>query len=94
MVTSQYAPVKQAGNSSKVAFDFAFKILAKTDLVVSKISAAGVSSGALTVDSDYTVAFDPVAETGTVTYTVAPVTNGYSVIERTSNDQQQSSLPR
>lgn len=70
---------KQAGNSSTVAFDFAFKIFAKTDLVVYKVSAAGVYTLGV-VDVDYTVVFDTAAETGTVTYTVAPVTSGFAVI--------------
>lgn len=95
MVTSQYAgPTKQAGNGVIVAFNFAFKILAQTDLVVSKLDANGISSGTLILGTDYTVTFDPIAETGTVTYTTAPVSGGYSVIARSSNDQQQTSLPR
>lgn len=94
MVTSEYAPVQQAGNGVTVAFNFTFKILATTDLVVSKVDASGNSSGTLVLETDYTVAFDPIAETGTVTYTVAPVTGGYSLIERESNNQQQTSLPR
>lgn len=94
MVTSQYAPATQAGNGVTVAFNFAFKILATTDLVVSKRNAAGVSSGTLILGTDYTVTFDPIAETGTVTYTVAPVSGGFSNIARNSNNQQQTSLPR
>jgi len=70
---------KTAGNGVTTAFDFAFKIFAATDLTCFKISAAGVYTlGVLNVD--YTVAFNTDAETGTVTWTVAPVTNGFSVI--------------
>ena len=94
MVTSIYQPAKQSGNGIQLAFDFSFKILAKTDLVVSKLDANGITSGPLTLGTDYTVVFDPVAESGTVTYTVAPVAGGFSVITRVSNEQQQSSLPR
>lgn len=94
MLTSEYAPTQQAGNGVIVAFNFSIKILAASDLVVSKIDANGVSSGTLILGTDYTVTFDPIAETGTVTYTVAPVSGGYSLIERSSNDQQQTSLPR
>lgn len=94
MLTSEYAPVQQSGNGVTVAFNFNFKILASTDLVVSKIDAGGVPSGTLILGTDYTVTFDPIAESGTVTYTVAPVSGGYSLIKRSSNDQQQTSLPR
>lgn len=94
MVTSQYVAAKQAGNGVIVAFNFSFKILATTDLVVSKLNAAGISSGTLILGTDYTVTFDAVAETGTVTYTVAPVSGGFSVIARSSDTTQQTSLPR
>lgn len=94
MVTTDYQPSIQAGNGILVAFNFAFKILATTDLVVAKTDAAGNSSGTLILGTDYTVTFDPIAETGTVTYTVAPVSGGFSQISRDSNNQQQTSLPR
>lgn len=94
MLTTEYTPVQQLGNGVIVAFNFNFKILAATDLVVSKVNASGVSSGTLVLGSDYTVVFDPVAENGTVTYTVPPVNGGYSLIQRVSNDQQQTRLPR
>jgi hypothetical protein len=94
MLTTQYAPVKQAGNGVVQSFNFNFKILALTDLKVSKIDALGVPSGTLVYGVDYTATFDPVAETGTVVYTVAPVTNGYSLIERDSDNTQTSSLQR
>lgn len=93
-VNSIYAPVEQAGNSVTVAFDFSFKIFAATDLLVYKKDANGVQGAVLVLNTDYTVTFDPVAETGTVTYTVAPVTGGSSLIKRSSNDQQQTSLQR
>ena len=93
MVTSEYAPVQQAGNGVIVAFNFNFKILAASDLVVSKLDASGNPSGTLVLGTDYTVTFDPVAESGTVTYTVAPLNGGYSIIARSSNNQQQTSLP-
>ena len=89
-----YAPVEEAGNGIKVAFDFAFKILAKTDLVVRKKAADGTYGSALTVDVDYTVAFDSIAETGTVTYTVAPVNGGASNIQRSSDLTQATVYPR
>jgi hypothetical protein len=94
MVTSTYTPISQQGNGVIVAFNFSFKILAQTDLVVSKTDANGNSSGVLTLGTDYTVTFDPIAESGTVTYTVPPVNGGASIIARQSNSQQQTSWPR
>lgn len=70
---------REAGNSVKVAFDFAFKIFAAADLTCYKESAAGVFTLGV-LNTDYTVAFDSDAETGTVTWTVAPVTGAFSVI--------------
>ena len=94
MLTSQYASVKQSGNGVIVAFSFSFKILAATDLVVYKIDANGNQSTPLILGTDYTVVFDPIAENGTVTYTLAPVNGGYSLIQRVSDDTQQSRFPR
>ena len=94
MLNSEYAPIKQAGNGVQTAFSFSFKILAATDLVCQTVNANGVTSGVLTLGVDYTVVFDPIAESGTVTYVVPPVNGGYSLIGRDSNNQQQTSLPR
>ena len=94
MVISEYQPSKQAGNGVIRAFNFYFKILAATDLVVSTLDANGIASGTLVYGIDYTVTFDPIAESGTVTYTVAPVSGGFSVIARASDNQQETSLPR
>lgn len=77
--TSAVRISKQAGNSILLAFDFSFKIFAKTDLACYKVSAAGVYTLGV-VDVDYTVSFDIAASTGTVTWSVAPVTGGFSVI--------------
>lgn len=91
---ADYTPIEQSGNGVKVAFDFAFKILASTDLVVRKKAADGTYSDPLTLGVDYTVAFDTVAETGTVTFTVAPVTGGASNIQRSSDETQGTVYPR
>lgn len=93
-VTTIYAPVKQAGNGVNLAFSGSFKILAQTDLVVQKIDASGNLSAALVLGVDYTVVFDAIAETWTVTYAVAPVLNGYSVVTRVSNQTQGTVYPR
>lgn len=70
---------KQAGNGVTTAFSGSWKIFAKTDLTCYKVSAAGVYTLGV-IDVDYTVVFDTAAETWTVTWTVAPVTGGYSVV--------------
>lgn len=93
-VETIYAPSTQAGNGVKVAFDFAFKITASTDLVVTKFTAAGVEGAALTLGTDYTVEFDAAAETGTVTFTVAPVNGGSAKIVRRSDKTQATVYPR
>lgn len=92
-VTATTNVVSEAGNGVKVAFDFAFKIFAQTELLVYKATAAGVYTlQALT--TDYTVSFNTAAETGTVTFLVAPVNAGKSVIMRATASTQGSSLPR
>lgn len=94
MLTSTITQVKQSGNGVTLAFDFAFKIQAASDLAVYKIDAAGAQSALLVDGVDYTVSFDPIAETGTVTYVVAPVSSGYSLIKRATPITQETSLPR
>ena len=69
----------QAGNDVLLTHDFSFKIFAKGDISCYKVSAAGVYTLGV-VDVDYTVAFNTDQETGTVTWVVAPVTGGYSII--------------
>lgn len=69
----------QAGNGSETEFDFQFKIFSKTDLKCWKESAAGVRTLGV-VDVDYTVAFNAANEEGTVTWMVAPVSGGKSII--------------
>lgn len=87
--------IEEAGNGIKVAFDFAFKITASTDLIVRKKSAAGVYTAPLVLNTDYTVSFDSEDETGTVTYIVAPVgSGGGSFIARLTALTQGSTLPR
>lgn len=92
-VTNEAVLVAEAGNGVKVAFDFAFKIFAQTDLLVYKATAAGVYT-LQTLTTHYTVSFDTAAETGTVTFVTAPVNGGKSVIIRSSAQTQGSTLPR
>jgi hypothetical protein len=94
MLTSQYAPSKQAGNGITTAFSGSWKIIQASDLAVYKIDASGNQGALLILGTDYTVSFDTVQETWTVTYTVAPVSGGYSLVERVSNNTQETSLPR
>lgn len=93
-VNTKYAPIQQAGNGVTVTFSFAFKIFAATDLAVYAINALGVQGPLLTYNVDYTVVFDPEAETGSVTYIVAPVNNGASLIKRNSDNTQGTRWPR
>lgn len=94
MLTSEYAPITQAGNGVTTTFNFSFKILAATDLAVTKKDASGNNSGTLVLGTDYTVTFDPIAETGSVTFTVAVASGGSCTIARASDNTQQSSLSR
>ena len=92
-VTDNARIVSEAGNGTKTAFDFSFKIFAAADLICYKVSAAGVYTlGVIT--TDYTVSFDSDAETGVVTWTVAPVSSGKSVIIGSVTQDQDSELPR
>lgn len=70
----------EAGNDVETEFDFQWKIFSKTDLKCWKQSAAGVRTLGV-VDVDYTVSFSAANESGTVTWTVAPVSGGYSIIQ-------------
>ena len=94
MLTTTATQTKQAGNGATVAFNFAFRIVAQTDLVVTKFDAGGNQSAALILGTDYTVVFDAVAQTGTVTFTVAPVNGGAALIQRVSDNTQATSYPR
>lgn len=93
-VNTIYQPLKLAGNGIATAFQFTWKILQQTDLVVSKLDASGNPSGTLVLNVDYTVQFDTNAENGTVTFAVAPVTGGYANISRNSNQTQGTRYPR
>jgi hypothetical protein len=70
----------QAGDGVEVDHDFQFKIFSKTDLKCWKESAAGVKTLGV-VDVDYTVAFSAANEGGTVTWAVAPVASGRSIVD-------------
>ncbi len=92
-VTDNSRIVSEAGNDTKTAFDFAFKIFAAADLICYKVSAAGVYTlGVIT--TDYTVSFDSDAETGVVTWVVAPVSGGKSVIIGSAVQDQDTEFPR
>lgn len=92
-VTSTTNLIAANGNGSQTAFNFSFKIFAQTELLVYKATAAGVYT-LQTLTTDYTVSFDTAAETGTVTYVVAPVSGGKSVIIRNTARTQASTLQR
>jgi hypothetical protein len=104
-VTNTNTLTAEVGNGIKVAFDFAFKIFAETDLLIYKETAAGVYT-LQTIVADWGadpdplpaantcfVDFDTASETGTVTYSEAPATGLKSVIARATGKSQGSNLP-
>lgn len=84
--------VETASNGSNTAFSFSFKIFASTDLLV-YTKPTGGSYTLKTLNSDYTVAFDSDAETGTVTFGSAPAT-GTVKIKRSLGLTQATVFPR
>ena len=68
-VTSSYT--RAPGNGVATVYNFAFKIFAASDLVVTDIVDA---TGVPTTRSDYTVAISATTEGGTVTFATAPLT--------------------
>lgn len=94
MLTTTITQVQLAGNGVKLAFDFSIKLQAASDLKVYKIDAAGAQSALLVNGTDYTITFDSTAQTGTVTFATAPVSGGYALFQRVSDNTQQSVYPR
>lgn len=92
-VTSDYIPVREAGNGSKQAFDFPFKIFNATDLVVSKLVRATDAETAMTLNVDYTVTINTDTDGGTVTYMVAPTALEDSFIRREVPITQEADIP-
>jgi Phage T7 tail fibre protein len=93
MLTTTGTYIQQVGNGVTTAFNFSFKILAATDLQVN-LTINGLTGSNLVNGVDYTVVFDSIAETGTVTFTVAPVSGALVNIQRVSDNTQQSGFPR
>lgn len=93
MLTTTGTYIQQTGNGVTVAFNFSFKILAATDLIITQ-TAAGITGSPMVNGVDYTVTFDSIAQTGTVTFTVAPGNGVLVNITRKSDNTQQSAFPR
>lgn len=94
-LTTQYAPITQAGNGVATVFAFSFKIINLSDLVVTKTDASGnVTQGVLNVD--YTIQFNlnTQAQSGTVTFIVPPVNGGSCTISRQSSTLQSTVYKR
>lgn len=91
--------IREEGNGSKTAFDFSFRIFAKTELLVYKVvRATDVQGDALVLDTDYTVAINGVDNSlttvgGTVTFTEAPTSLQDSLIISNYNFDQESDYP-
>lgn len=82
-------------NGVLTAFAFSFKIISSSDLRVYEETAA--SSGVFTLKTlttHYTVSFDAAAETGTVTFLVAPTNGKRVVITRVTPTTQGTNLDR
>lgn len=93
-VASTNPVASELANGVKTAFDFTFKIFEATDLVVEVETAAGSNVYLTqTYSAAYTVVFDKDAETGTVTFLVAPTTGKKVVITRYTPQTQGSTLP-
>jgi hypothetical protein len=94
-INNTVTKIEEAGNGTKVAFDFPFAIYAATDIIVYKVVRATLALGSpLTYGADYTVAFTVGEEnTGTVTFTVAPTTAQDSLIVSDIPETQVVSLP-
>lgn len=92
MLTTEATQISQVTNGITTVFSFSFKILAQTDLVVTRTDANGIVTPGV-LNTDYTVIFDSVAQTGSVTWSVAPPT-GSCLIKRVSDNTQGSTLPR
>jgi hypothetical protein len=95
-VTGTTTLVEEAGNDVKVTFTWTgMKVLSTSDLVVKKKLANGTYTASLTLGVDYTATVDPDAETGSVTYTTAPVSGGGgSYIKRVTDKTQETVLQR
>ena len=65
--------IQTTGDGYTVTFSFPFKIFDPTQLVVTQINpAGGTPLGPYVLGTDYTVWINPVAEGGSVTWTIAP----------------------
>ena len=65
--------IQATGDGHTVTFSFPFKIFDPTQLVVTQINpAGGTPLGPYVLGTDYTVWINPVAEGGSVTWTIAP----------------------
>jgi len=82
---------RESGNGSKDAFDFAFKLFLETDVKVFKIDTTTdpETQTLQALGTDYTVAFDTDAETGTVTFTTPPTEDEDSYIVREVDNGQE-----
>jgi hypothetical protein len=92
-VLGAYAPVREAGNGSKVDFDFSFKAISSSDLKVGKILNSTDVKTDMALGVDYTVALNAITDGGTVTYMVAPTALQDSWIGRDAPITQEQDIP-
>lgn len=92
-VLGTYTPIREAGNGSKVDFDFSFKVIEASDLSVGKILNSTEVKTDMVLGVDYTVTINPTTDGGTVTYMVAPTALQDSWIGRVVPATQAQDIP-
>lgn len=85
--------IREAGNGSKVDFDFDFTIYATSDIKVYKILNSTEARTLQVINTDYTVEISEGAEGGTVTFVTAPTALQDSFIERELPFTQATNIP-
>lgn len=93
-VSNQTDKTYGSGNGATTTFSFPFKIFDTTQLVVYTIvTATGVVTGPLILNTDYTAAISTTTEGGTVTFIVAPPVGTTWFIKRTVPYTQAAVIP-
>lgn len=98
VATASTNRVQEAGNGSKTAFDFGFRIFSASEILVYKVVTATSAQTLQTLSTDYTVAINGIDNAlttpgGTVTYVVAPTALEQSLIISDYSIDQQTDIP-
>lgn len=93
-VSNQTDKIYGSGNGVTTAFSYPFKVFDTSQLVVyTIITATGVTTGPLILNTDYTVTISSVTEGGVVTFIVAPPIGTTWFIKRTVPYTQTAIIP-